>query len=108
MSQNSPKLRNLVAYEGCNASGSLALTRYTELMNGIIDTAEDAKLLRERGIIVNRLKNDEEVANLWNEMSRSMRLTKVPFLDKVIEDVNKYHDSKLKVKAGKFMKAYVF
>ncbi|CAK9172074.1 unnamed protein product [Ilex paraguariensis] len=101
-------LRNLVAYEACNASGPLALTRYTELMNGIIDTAEDAKLLRQRGIIVNRLKNDEEVANLWNGMSRSMRLTKVPFLDKVIEDVNKYHGSKLTVKAGKFMKAYVF
>ncbi|CAK9150145.1 unnamed protein product [Ilex paraguariensis] len=86
-------LRNLVAYESCNASGPLVLTRYTELMNGIIDTAEDAKLLRERGIIVNRLKNDKDVANMWNGMSRSVKLTKVPFLDKVIQDVNKYYDS---------------
>ncbi|CAK9158753.1 unnamed protein product [Ilex paraguariensis] len=101
-------LRNLVAYESCNASGPLVLTRYTELMNGIIDTAEDAKLLRERGIIVNRLKNDKDVANMWNGMSRSVKLTKVPFLDKVIQDVNKYYDSRWKVKAGKFIKAYIF
>ncbi|KAJ9684242.1 hypothetical protein PVL29_016633 [Vitis rotundifolia] len=101
-------LRNLVAYESSNASGPLVITRYTELMNGIIDTKEDAKFLRERGIILNRLKSDEEVANLWNGMSKSIRLTKVPFLDKAIEDVNKYHSGRWKVKAGKFMKRYVF
>jgi hypothetical protein len=54
------------------------------------------------------LKNDEEVANIWNGMSRSIRLTKVPFMDKVIEDVNKYHDGLFKVKVEKFMKQYVF
>ena len=101
-------LRNLVAYEASNASGPLVFTRYTELMNGIIDTEEDVKLLRERGIILNRLKSDEEVANLWNGMSKSIRLTKVPFLDKVIEDVNKYYNGRWSVKAGKFLKLYVF
>ncbi|KAA8540525.1 hypothetical protein F0562_024556 [Nyssa sinensis] len=82
-------LRNLVAYETCNASGPLVFTRYTEFMNGIIDTEDDAKLLRERGIILNHLKSDKDVADLWNGMSKSVRLTKVPFLDKVIEDVNR-------------------
>ncbi|XWS19127.1 hypothetical protein CRYUN_Cryun32bG0105000 [Craigia yunnanensis] len=82
-------LRNLVAYEASNASGPLVFTRYTELMNGIIDTEEDVKLLRERGIILNHLKSDEEAADLWNGMSKSIRLTQVPFLDKVIEDVNR-------------------
>lgn len=101
-------LRNLVAYEASNASGPLVFTRYTELMNGIIDTEEDVKLLRERGILLNRLKSDEEVANLWNGMSKSIKLTKVPFLDKVIEDVNKYYNGRWKVKVGKFMKVYVF
>lgn len=101
-------LRNLVAYEACNASGPLVFTRYTELMNGIIDTNEDAKLLREKGIILNRLKSDEEVANLWNGMSKSVRLTKVPFLDKVIEDVNKYYNGRWKIKIVKFIKLYVF
>ncbi|GAB4842122.1 hypothetical protein Ancab_012080 [Ancistrocladus abbreviatus] len=100
--------RNLVAYEASNASGPLIFTRYTELMNGIIDTAEDARQLREGGIILNHLKSDDEVANLWNGMSKSLRLTKVPFLDQVIEDVNKDYDSKWKVKIDKFMKVYVF
>lgn len=101
-------LRNLVAYEACNASGPLVFTRYTELMNGIIDTEEDAKLLREQGIILNRLKSDEEVANLWNGMSKSVRLTKVPFLDKVIEDVNRYYNGRWKIKIVKYIKLYVF
>ncbi|CAK7344087.1 unnamed protein product [Dovyalis caffra] len=101
-------LRNLVAYEASNASGPLVFTRYTELMNGIIDTEEDVKLLREKGIILNRLKSDEEVANLWNGMSKSIRLTKVPFLDKVIEDVNRHYNGRWRVKGGKFMKQYVF
>ncbi|KAL2234581.1 putative UPF0481 protein At3g02645 [Sesamum indicum] len=101
-------LRNLVAYEACSAWGPLVLARYTELMNGIIDTEEDAKFLCERGIIRNHLKSDGEVADLWNGMSKSIRLTKVPFLDKVIEDVNKYHNGMWKVKCGKYMKNYVF
>ncbi|XP_039115423.1 putative UPF0481 protein At3g02645 [Dioscorea cayenensis subsp. rotundata] len=101
-------LRNLVAYESSLASGPLVFTRYTELMNGIIDTDEDVKLLRERGIILNKMKSDGEVAKLWNSMSRSVRLTRVPFLDKVIEDVNKYYSSRWRVKTTKFMKKYVF
>ncbi|XP_034902224.1 putative UPF0481 protein At3g02645 [Populus alba] len=101
-------LRNLVAYEASNASGPLVFTRYTELMNGIIDTEEDVKLLREKGIILNRLKSDAEVASLWNGMSKSIRLTKVPFLDKVIEDVNRYYNGRWTVKGGRFMKQYVF
>ncbi|CAA2994343.1 UPF0481 At3g02645 [Olea europaea subsp. europaea] len=97
-------LRNLLAYEACNASGPLVFTRYTELMNGIIDTEDDAKFLREHGIISNQLKSDEEVANLWNGMSKSIRLTKVSFLDKVIEDVNKNYNGSWKVKVDNLMK----
>ncbi|KAI3699764.1 hypothetical protein L2E82_44277 [Cichorium intybus] len=76
-------LRNLVAYEACVATGPLVVARYTELMNGIIDTEEDAKYLRERGIVLNHLKSDKEVADLWNGMSKSVKLTKVAKMDKV-------------------------
>ncbi|CAL0308341.1 unnamed protein product [Lupinus luteus] len=61
-------LRNLVAYEASISSGPLVFTRYTEFMNGIIDSDEDAKVLRENGVILNHLKSDEEVANMWNGM----------------------------------------
>ncbi|KAL3618383.1 hypothetical protein CASFOL_038704 [Castilleja foliolosa] len=101
-------LRNLVAYEACDASGPLIFTRYTELMNGIIDSEDDVKLLRENGIVLNHLKGDIDVANLWNGMSRSVRLTKVPFLDRVIEDVNDYYKGRWRVKIGKFLKMHVF
>ncbi|KAK7349122.1 hypothetical protein VNO77_06227 [Canavalia gladiata] len=101
-------LRNLVSYEASVAAGPLVITRYTEFMNGIIDSEEDAKILREKGIVLNHLKSDKEVANLWNGMSKSLRLSKVASLDKVIEDVNKYYNSRMKVKAWKFMKVYVF
>ncbi|KAG0485934.1 hypothetical protein HPP92_010013 [Vanilla planifolia] len=94
-------LRNLVAYETAVVNGPLVLTRYTELMNGIIDDAEDAKVLRQRGVIMNRLKSDAEVSHLWNGMARSVRTTKKQFLDKVIEDINMYHNCSWRVKAGR-------
>ncbi|KAI3759612.1 hypothetical protein L6452_07546 [Arctium lappa] len=101
-------LRNLVAYEACVAAGPLVVARYTELMNGIIDTEEDAKLLREKGIVLSHLKSDKEVADLWNGMSKSVKLTKVAKMDKVIEDVNKRYGDTWRVKMGNFMKTYVF
>ncbi|KAI7744671.1 hypothetical protein M8C21_033073 [Ambrosia artemisiifolia] len=101
-------LRNLVAYEACVAAGPLVMARYTELMNGIIDTEQDAKYLRERGIVLNHLKSDKEVADLWNGMSKSVKLTKVPKLDKVVADVNKMYSETWRVKSSKYMKTYVF
>ncbi|GJU70153.1 putative UPF0481 protein [Tanacetum coccineum] len=101
-------LRNLVAYEACVAAGPLVVARYTELMNGIVDTEEDAKFLRERGVVLNHLKSDKEVADLWNGMSKSVKLTKVPKMDKVIEDVNKRYAQTWKVKIANFMNTYVF
>ncbi|KAL8092527.1 putative UPF0481 protein At3g02645 [Apium graveolens] len=101
-------MRNMVAYESCHASGPLIFSRYTELMNGIVDTKDDVQVLREKGIILKRLKSDEEAANLWNGMSRSVKLTKVPFLDKVVEDVNKYYNGRWKVKAKKYIRRYIY
>ncbi|GAB4832757.1 hypothetical protein Ancab_006774 [Ancistrocladus abbreviatus] len=101
-------MRNLVAYEALALSGPLVLARYTELMNGIIDTSEDVKLLREKKIIINRLKSDKEVADLWNGMSKCLRLTKVPHIDKAILDANTYYDNSSKVKHYRLMMKYVY
>ncbi|XP_010904999.1 putative UPF0481 protein At3g02645 [Elaeis guineensis] len=101
-------LRNLVAYEASAIFGPLVFTRYTELMNGIIDTEEDVKLLRQSGIISNHMKSDKEVADIWNGMSKSVRLTRVPKLDRVIEDVNKYYNRNWRIKTSKLMKNYIF
>ncbi|CAN6889155.1 unnamed protein product [Brassica oleracea] len=102
-------LRNLVAYEASNTSGPLVFTRYTELINGIIDSDEDVRLLREQGVLVSRLKSDQEAAEMWNGMNKSVvRLTKVGFLDKTIEEVNRYYTGRWKVKIGKFVEVYVY
>jgi hypothetical protein len=98
-------LRNLVAYEASVAAGPLALARYVELMNGIIDTEEDARLLRECGVILNHLKSDREVAELWNGMTRSVRLTRVPTLDGVIDELNRHHGGCWKVRVRAFVRA---
>ncbi|KAF8698420.1 hypothetical protein HU200_035159 [Digitaria exilis] len=100
-------LRNLVAYEASAGSGPLVLARYVELMNGIIDTEEDARVLRECGVILNHLKSDQEVAELRNGMTRSVRLTRVPALDMVIDELNRHHGSCWKVKARAFVRAHV-
>ncbi|KAB1204660.1 hypothetical protein CJ030_MR8G012732 [Morella rubra] len=101
-------LRNLVAYEACIAPDVMVFTRYTELMNGIIDTKEDVRMLREAGIVLNRLKSDQEVATLWNGMTKSVTVTKVPILDKAIEGANAYYSKSWKVKMNAIVKKYVF
>lgn len=101
-------LRNLVAYEACIAPDVMVFTRYTELMNGIIDTKEDVRILREAGIVLNRLKSDQEVATLWNGMTKSVTVTKVPILDKAIEGANAYYSKSWKVKMNAIVKKYVF
>ncbi|GAB4832759.1 hypothetical protein Ancab_006776 [Ancistrocladus abbreviatus] len=101
-------MRNLVAYEALALSGPLVFARYTELMNGIIDTPEDVKLLRENKILVNHLKSDKEVADLWNGMSKTIRLTEVPHIDQAIADANAYYDSTPRVKFCRLMKKYVY
>ncbi|GMP40901.1 hypothetical protein CsSME_00011183 [Camellia sinensis var. sinensis] len=101
-------MRNLVAYEASTVSGSLIFTGYTELLNGILETDEDAKLLREKKIIVNSLKSDAEVLQLFNGMSKSIRLTHVPYVDKAIKDVNNFFYNSRKVQAYKWIKKYVY
>ncbi|XP_057507753.1 putative UPF0481 protein At3g02645 [Actinidia eriantha] len=101
-------MRNLVAYEASIASESLVLARYTELLNGIIDTDKDAKLLREKKIIINSLKSDADVAEIFNGMSKSVRLTNVSFIDEAIDGVNKYFYNTKKVRTYNRMKKYVY
>ncbi|KAF0897638.1 hypothetical protein E2562_000361 [Oryza meyeriana var. granulata] len=101
-------LRNLVAYEAVAVRGPLVLARYTELMNGIIDTGKDVKILRQSGVVVNRMKSDGEAAEMWNGMCRATRLSKVPRLDGVIRAVNAHRSRRATVRLRKMLKRYVF
>ncbi|KAJ7958555.1 Plant protein of unknown function (DUF247) [Quillaja saponaria] len=101
-------LRNLVAYEASAAPAAMVFMRYTELMNEIIDTEEDVKILRAAGVLINRMKSDKEVASLWNGMTKSVSVTKVPILDRAIEFANEYYSMSWKVKMKATMKKYVY
>lgn len=101
-------LRNLVAFESSAAPGALVFTRYTDFINGMIDSEEDVRLLKESGIITNHLRNDGEVASLWNSMGKCVPLTKVAYLDKVIKDINNHYNRKWNVAVVEFLNERVF
>ncbi|GJN12097.1 hypothetical protein PR202_ga30344 [Eleusine coracana subsp. coracana] len=101
-------LRNLVAYEAVAVRGPLVLARYTELLNGIIDTAKDVKILKQSGVVVNQMKSNKEAAEMWNGMCRATRISKVPRLDGVIRAVNDHRNRTAMVRARKLLKKYVF
>jgi len=101
-------LRNLVALEASAAPVALVFTRYIDFMNGMIDSEEDVRLLTQSGVISNHLQSDGEVASLWNSMGKSVRLTKVAYLDKVIKDINTHYNRKWNVVVVEFVNERIF
>ncbi|KAK3024215.1 hypothetical protein RJ639_044684 [Escallonia herrerae] len=81
-------LRNLVAYELALSSSTGKLAQYVDFMCGIVDTAEDAQLLREKGIIKGDLSN-EEIADLFNSMNRLTAKARKKTVDEIKEYYNK-------------------
>ncbi|XP_010068365.2 putative UPF0481 protein At3g02645 [Eucalyptus grandis] len=104
------KLRNVgIKLSLPQERGSLILTRYTELMYGIIDTSEDLKLLREASIVLNRLNSDNKVVELFNGVIKSIgSKSTASELDETIRDVNEYYNSTRKVKVYNLMRKYVY
>ncbi|KAA8535249.1 hypothetical protein F0562_030252 [Nyssa sinensis] len=67
-------LRNLVAYEILSAKPepTLEFAQYVDLMSGIINDADDVRLLKEAGIIEGSLTN-EEIVSLFNHIDKVTR-----------------------------------
>lgn len=103
-------IRNLVAYEAMSKSESepLVFTRYFQLMNGIIETEKDVKVLRDHGILQSESMKDDEVVKIFSgTTTQPIREANVHDLDKAIADVNNYYNGLRKVKACKFIKKCV-
>ncbi|KAM0947836.1 hypothetical protein DsansV1_C07g0071821 [Dioscorea sansibarensis] len=61
---------NMIAMEMCPDSNlDHGIQSYIWLMDCLVDHAEDVKALRSVKILINELGNDEQVANLFNEMA---------------------------------------
>nr|KAJ0198193.1 hypothetical protein LSAT_V11C700360970 [Lactuca sativa] len=90
-------LRNLVAYEIASSSNSSGyenhvVAGYVDFMSGIIDTTEDARLLRGAGIIKGNL-TDFQVGVLFNGMNKSSN----EVCDDTVARINAYYSQRLKV-----------
>ncbi|KAF2303874.1 hypothetical protein GH714_024021 [Hevea brasiliensis] len=75
-------LLNLVAYEMSTDTSIVAkITSYICFMDSLVDQPEDVKELRSNGILVNFLGCDQEVADLFNEISKHLVLHRDAFED---------------------------
>ncbi|PON55186.1 hypothetical protein TorRG33x02_300090 [Trema orientale] len=99
-------IRNLVSYEAMimSESDSLILTRYLELMKGLVDSAEDVKVLK--GIIQSKSIKEDEVVKLFSGMNKSIRFTNTHELDDAIAEVNRFYNGLWMVSATKFFKKW--
>ncbi|KAK1437429.1 hypothetical protein QVD17_03220 [Tagetes erecta] len=98
-------LRNLVAYEiASNNSSNLLISHYLDIMSGIIDTKEDARLLGSFGIIKGVLTNTQ-VADLFNGMNKS---SLKGYGYDTAAMINDYYENKMKVRVYSFVKKYVY
>ncbi|GMN33609.1 hypothetical protein TIFTF001_048273 [Ficus carica] len=100
------RIRNLVAYEAMIKSESepLIFTRYIELMSKLVESSEDVRVLKK--VIQYESMKDEDVAKLFSGMSKSIRATNTPDLDKQIAAVNDFYNGLWKVSASNFIKKW--
>ncbi|XP_052183347.1 putative UPF0481 protein At3g02645 [Diospyros lotus] len=101
-------IRNLIAFEATHDSGTQEFARYVDMMCGMVDTAGDAKQLRESKIIDSKL-GEEEIAGLFNGISRFRERPKEETnVTNAIYGVNEYYSGTCRVKSYEMMKKYVF
>ncbi|GKU87525.1 hypothetical protein SLEP1_g1917 [Rubroshorea leprosula] len=99
-------IRNLVAYEIGEKSGSLNFRRFSELMGAIVDTAEDVAVLKKAKVIESDLSN-AEVAEIFNGFTRTME-SKDGTIDTAIKKANAYYDNTRKVRIKRLLKKYIY
>ncbi|KAB5519350.1 hypothetical protein DKX38_023669 [Salix brachista] len=88
-------LLNLVAYESSAALDKLWVSSYILFMDSLIDDAEDVEEMRSNCIIISYLGADQKVANLFNDMGRSMTHDTAAYND-VKMAINKQCESTVK------------
>ncbi|KAK1291925.1 hypothetical protein QJS10_CPB17g01788 [Acorus calamus] len=83
------KLLNLMALEMCpKGARGYGITSYVCLLDNLIDHADDVRELRLRGVLVNCLGNDQQVADLFNELAND----RTPDPEAYVDIITKIHD----------------
>ncbi|KAM7490210.1 hypothetical protein LguiA_033131 [Lonicera macranthoides] len=83
--------RNLIAFEQCRRDEIQYITSYVILMDSLINTPKDVKLLVRCGVIENLLEDNELVSNLFNNLPKETVIDNKDFyFANVCEDLNNY------------------
>ncbi|KAK1282014.1 UPF0481 protein [Acorus calamus] len=87
-------LRNLIAFEQCFPDTNNEVTFFADLMDALIDTPRDVKVLQGAGILKIGLSNPKEVTQLFNRLCRHVYYdNSESYLREVYNRVNCYCDS---------------
>ncbi|KAK1326113.1 UPF0481 protein [Acorus calamus] len=88
-------LRNLIAFEQCYLHTKDHITFYAVLMDCLIDTPGDVKVLQKKGILRIGLSSEGEVARFFNRLCKEVfYANSQSYLRDLFVDVNRYCDSK--------------
>ncbi|KAJ0079055.1 hypothetical protein Patl1_22858 [Pistacia atlantica] len=90
-------LLNMVAYESSpNGPDDFGVSSYICLMDSLIDHAEDVMELRNKGILLNFLGSDQQVADLFNEIADNLVSHQHAYT--VVKDkIEKHYKNRLKI-----------
>ncbi|KAB1224361.1 hypothetical protein CJ030_MR2G007766 [Morella rubra] len=83
-------LRNLIAYEQYKGrQNGMYVTDYVALMDALINSPMDVELLRQGGIIVNRLGDDDSICTMFNRLCQSVLVPRVTYKE-ICRNVDKH------------------
>ncbi|XP_045807892.1 UPF0481 protein At3g47200-like isoform X3 [Trifolium pratense] len=87
---------NLIAYEMCpDFENDYGICSFAAFMDSLIDHPEDVKELRSKGILLNSLGSDEEVADLFNVISTDLVPNPLTYFE-VRAKIHKHYCNKCK------------
>jgi hypothetical protein len=85
---------NLIAYETCpDFKNDYGICSFACFMASLIDHPEDVTELRSKGILLNSLGNDEEVADLFNILSTDLVPNPLTYLEVRAKIQMRYYNS---------------
>ncbi|KAL6003615.1 hypothetical protein ACLOJK_023848 [Asimina triloba] len=85
-----PTLLNVMAFERLHVGAGNEVTAYVFFMDNLINSYLDVAFLQSQEIIVNWLGSDNEVADLFNQLSKEATLDPDSALDHVYEQMYEY------------------
>ncbi|KAJ0982409.1 hypothetical protein J5N97_010664 [Dioscorea zingiberensis] len=94
--------RNLVAFEQCYPGTKSYMTSYTTFMKCLIDSSKDVYLLESKGILINQLRPQDAVANLFNQLcnqiycssDKDYRSSDKDYLRDLFVELKNYNDAR--------------